>query len=151
MCTRQRRLHACRPVPARPGEGCERWLARKGFGPEDGGDTEDEDDAQAVLQNASLLGQAALGERAGKKARRIQVLGGKEFALPPRCASFYRYNLHAGVGLQAGNRTGLERLCRYILRHPLAKARLERRQDGTVEVGLKRVWSDGSTALILHP
>ena len=132
------------------GEACERWLARKGFGPEEDGDVE-EDDAQAVIQNASLLGQVALGERAGKKARRIQVLGGRELTLPPRCASFEGYNLHAGVGIKAGNREGLERLCRYILRPPLAKARLERRADGSVVVGLKCVWSDGSTALVFTP
>ena len=132
------------------GEACERWLARQGFGPEEEV-CEGEDDAQAVLQNASLLGQAALGERAGKKARRIQVLGGREFALPPRCASFNGYNLHADVGIKAGNREGLERLLRYILRPPLAAARLERRDDGTVVVGLKRVWSDGSTALVFTP
>jgi hypothetical protein len=52
-------------------------------------------DAQAVIQQASLLGQAALGDRAGKRARRVQVLGGKELALPPRCASFAGYSLHA--------------------------------------------------------
>ena len=133
------------------GEACEKWLGRKGFGPEDGDAVEEEDDAQAVIQSASLLGQAALGERAGKKARRIQVLGGKEFVLPPRCASFEAYNLHAGVGLKASDRSGLERLCRYLLRPPLAKARLERREDGMVMVGLKRVWSDGSTALLFTP
>ncbi len=41
-----------------------------------------------MIQQASLLGQTALGERAGKRARRVQVLGGQELALPPRCASF---------------------------------------------------------------
>jgi len=45
----------------------------------------------------------------------------------------------------------LERLCRYILRPPLAKSRLERREDGTLVVGLKREWSDGTTAIIFSP
>ena len=104
-------------------EACEAWLARQGFGAEDegGDDDDDDDDAQAVIQQASLLGQAALGERAGKRARRVQVLGGKELPLPPRCASFAGYSLHAGVGFKASDRAGLERLCRYILRPPLAK------------------------------
>jgi hypothetical protein len=88
------------------------------------------DDAQAVIQQASLLGQAVLGDRAGKRARRAQVLGGKELALPPRCASFAGYSLHAGVGFKATDRAGLERLCRYILRPPLAKDRLQRHDDG---------------------
>jgi hypothetical protein len=34
---------------------------------------------------------------------------------------------------------------------PLAKGRLERREDGTVVVGMKRAWSDGTTALELSP
>jgi hypothetical protein len=131
-------------------EACEAWLARQGFGPEEEGDDEG-DDAQAVIQPASLLGQAALGERAGKRARRVQVLEGKELALPPRCASFAGYSLHAEVGFKASDRAGLERLCRYILRPPLAKARLQRRDDGNVVLGLKRVWSDGTSALVFSP
>ena len=131
-------------------EACEAWLSRQGFGAEDEGDDEG-DDAQAVIQQASLLGQAALGDRAGKRARRVQVLGGKELPLPPRCANFAGYSLHAGVGFKATDRAGLERLCRYILRPPLAKERLQRREDGSVEVGLKRVWSDGTSALVLSP
>ena len=35
-----------------------------------------------------------------------------------------------------------------ILRPPLAKDRLQRREDGSVLVGLKRVWSDGASALV---
>ena len=131
-------------------DACEVWLTRQGFGPDEEGDA-GEDDAQAVIQQASLLGQAALGERAGKRARRVQVLGGKEHTLPPRCASFAGYNLHAGVAFKASDRGGLERLCRYILRPPLSKDRLRRREDGTVEVGFKRVWSDGTAALVFTP
>jgi|GEM_PF-5838894 len=36
-------------------EACESWLSRQSFGPEDDGDGE-QDDAQAVIQQASLLG-----------------------------------------------------------------------------------------------
>ena len=37
------------------------------------------------------------------------------------------------------------------MRPPLARERLERREDGTVVVSLKRAWSDGTTALELSP
>jgi hypothetical protein len=131
-------------------EACEAWLAGQGYGPEEEG-AAGEEDAQAVLQQASLLGQAALGERAGKRARRVQVRGGREFELPPRCAAYEGYNLHAGVGLAAGEREALERLCRYLLRPPLARDRVLRQEDGTVEVGLKRVWSDGTRAILFTP
>lgn len=130
--------------------GCERWLARQGVA----GDVEDaepDDDAQGVLQLASLGGTVALGERAGRKVRRVVMLGGKEFALAPRCATFEGYNVHANVALPAHDRKGLERLCRYVLRPPLAVDRIERRPDGRARVGMKRVWSDGTGAIELSP
>ena len=52
------------------------------------------------------------------------------------------------MGFKASDRAGFKRLCRYILRPPLAKDRLQRREDGSVVVGLKRVWSDGTSALV---
>jgi len=130
-------------------ESCEKWLSKQGHGAED--EAQEEDDAQAVIQAAALAGKAALGPRAGKRARRVQVLGGREMELPPRCASFEGYNLHAGVGIQAANRGGLEQLCRYILRPPFAKARLERQEDGNLEMTMKRVWSDGTSKIIFSP
>lgn len=67
---------------------------------------------------------AALGARAGKPFRKVQVFGGKEVPVPLRCAGYEGYNLHAGVGTRAPDREGLERLSRYLLRPPLAKDRL---------------------------
>jgi hypothetical protein len=55
------------------------------------------------------------------------------------------------VSFKALDRVGLERLCRSILRPPLAQARLARRADGSVEVGLKRAWTDGTTAFVFSP
>lgn len=131
---------------------CERWLAKQGFGGDDEDTAPDDgDDAQAALQFASLAGSVATGERAGKQVRRVQRLAGKNFALPPRCAAYAGYNLHAGVAFSARDRDGLERLCRYVLRPPLAVGRLERLDDGTVRLGMKRAWSDGSTAIELSP
>ena len=126
----------------------ERWLKRRGVT----SDIEvDEDDAQQVLMAASVQGRQALGPRAGAPVRTVQVFGGRAFKLPPRCASSGGYNLHAGVVVKARDRAGLERVCRYVARPPLAKERLERLPDGRVEVGMKRVWSDGTRALVLTP
>jgi hypothetical protein len=109
---------------------CERWLGKQGFAGEEEDSQVDEDDAQGVLQLASLRGTQALGERAGRRVKRVITLGGKEVALSPRCASYAGYNVHANVALRAREREGLERLCRYVLR---------------------RVWSDGTSALDLSP
>ena len=57
--------------------------------------------------------------------------------------------MHAGVVIGARNRQGLEQLCRYIARPPLAKERVEALPDGRVRIALKRAWSDGTTALEL--
>ena len=104
-----------------------------------------------MLQMASLNNVVALGERAGKRVRKVVTLGGKEYALGPRCASFDGYNVHANVSLAAHDRSGLERLCRYILRPPLAAGRIERLTDGRVRLAMKRVWSDGTSAIELSP
>ena len=61
------------------------------------------------------------------------------------------YSIHAGTVVGAQNREGLERLCRYVLRPPLAKSRLEERDDGNLMLHLSRTWSDGTAALVFSP
>ncbi len=132
-------------------DACERFLARQGHGQDDCPDEPDPDDAQTLLQQASLAGIAALGRRAGRRARRLQTHAGREFQLPPRCAACDGYNLHAGVRVAPFDRKGLERLCRYVSRPPLGLARLEEQPDGSLLLHLKTPWSDGTTALHLTP
>ena len=79
------------------------------------------------------------------------LLGGREYALPARCAVSDGYNLHAAVSIGPRDRVGLERLCRYLCRPALAKSRLERRADGQVVLNMKRVWSDGTAAMVFSP
>ena len=131
-------------------DACEAYLVKRGFGPDDAV-VPDEDDGQSLCQAASVGGYTAVGERSGQQARRVQRLGGREYALPPRCAGYEGYNLHAGVAMAARNRSGLERLCRYVQRPPLAQERLSRKPDGTIVVGMKRVWSDGTAAVEFSP
>jgi len=78
-------------------ERCEQLLARLGYGAEDEGEDPDPDDGQLLLQAASLAGVAALGRRAGRQARRIQVHSGRAYAPPARCAACEGCNLYAGV------------------------------------------------------
>ncbi len=92
-----------------------------------------------------------LGRRAGHRSRRVVILGGREHQLPARCAVSDGYNLHAAVSVGPKSRPGLERLCRYICRPALAKSRLERRVDGKVVLKMKRVWSDGTAAMVFSP
>jgi len=130
----------------------ERWLARKGHGHEDGADEEPLDDALTLLQAASLEGRSLSNEGAKPpQPRRWQILGGQRFDLPPMCAQCDGYNLHAGTVVAADAREDLERLCRYLLRPPLAKERLQRREDGLLALKLRKAWSDGSRELLFSP
>ena len=125
----------------------ERWLCKAGYGGEERDAHEEEEDLQSLIQSASVQGRIGLGKYRGQKSRRVQWLSGKAFTLPPQCATFEGYNLHAGVEIAAWHRPGLEQLCRYVLRPPLAKTRLSETSDGGVEMQLKRAWSDGTTSL----
>ena len=51
----------------------------------------------------------------------------------------------------SADRGRLEKLCRYIARPPIANERLERLADGRIAYRLKRVWSDGTSAIVLEP
>jgi hypothetical protein len=136
----------------------ERFLARRGFGQDEddrgraGDDEPDAGDAQLMLQMHSLNAPVRR-EADGRPApvRRHQILAGRRRELPPLCAICDGYNLHAGVHLGAQARPALERLCRYTLRPPLPKGRLEERPDGKLLLRLKKPWSDGSTSLIFEP
>ncbi len=68
--------------------------------------------------------------------------------LQARCAGC---DLHAGVTVAGEDRPRLERLCRYLLRPPIAQDRLALRPDGTVLVTLKTPWRDGTTHLRFEP
>jgi putative transposase len=46
---------------------------------------------------------------------------------------------------------GLEHLCRYLLRPPLAQDRVRFRADGRVLVELKTVWRDGTSHVLFEP
>src|SRR5437016_2188721 len=61
------------------------------------------------------------------------------------------FSLHANTWVHANDRQGLERVCRYGARGPVAQERVVRREDGTVEYQLKKPLSDGRTCLVLTP
>jgi len=68
--------------------------------------------------------------------------------LSARCEGF---SLEAAVSLRASDRVGLERLCRYLTRPPLATERLSLQEDGRVRYRFRRPWRDGTTGIVLHP
>ena len=61
------------------------------------------------------------------------------------------FELHAEVRVPSHDRGALERLCRYMARPPIAEDRLVRREDGRVELRLKRAWKGDVCALVFEP
>jgi hypothetical protein len=99
---------------------------------------------------ASLQGWVALGPRAGQPVRRLRSAAAAT-AAGPRCARLEGFSLHADVAVPAHRRDQLERVCRYLLRPPLALERLTESSGGQLLYQFRRPWSDGSTALLLDP
>ncbi len=109
--------------------------------------------ALATIQGASVLGRVATGPRAGRWVVRL----GRDPTAPvvitggPRQAHYKSFDLHANTAVGAGDQTRLERLCRYVLRPPLAQDSLALSEDGKVLLRLRRPWSDGTHTLRFEP
>ena len=61
------------------------------------------------------------------------------------------FNVHAGVVIHAGDREGLERLCRYGARPPFSLERISLLADGRVAYLLRKPRSNGATHLVMTP
>lgn len=105
----------------------------------------------ASLTAASIRGTVATGERAGQRIRRRLVDPHEGVRGGPLCFSSRGFSLHAATRVEAGERERLERLCRYVIRPPLAAGKLQAIDDDTLAFTLKSPWSDGTTHLLLSP
>lgn len=66
-------------------------------------------------------------------------------------AQYEGINVHADTVIDGRDRKRLERLVRYIARPPIAQDRLEVLRDGKIKYSMKRVWRDGTAAVVLSP
>jgi hypothetical protein len=111
------------------------------------------DPALAALAGAAVVGRVATGPRAGHRVLRL----GTGAAAPavssagPRHAHRAGFDLHADTAVRAGDRRRLERLCRYVLRPPLAQEALALTAQGQVVLRLRRPWRDGTRAIRFEP
>ncbi|XYI02125.1 transposase [Sorangium sp. So ce1128] len=72
-------------------------------------------------------------------------------ASSPWAAEVSGFDVHAGVTVRAGNRDGLEKLCRYGARPPFSLERLALLPDGRIATRLRRPRRNGATHLVLEP
>ena len=89
-----------------------------------------------------------LGDVLGLAARGARAAPSMTLPEPPLSA---RQDGSAALTVHANDRAGLERLCRYGLRPPLALERLAFTEDGRVRYRMKRTFSDGTRELVLVP
>jgi len=107
----------------------------------------------AQIQGAAVLGRVATGPRAGQRVLRL----GRDPTAPlvtsggARHGHLQGFDLHANVAVRAEQHDRLERLCRYILRPPVAQDAVELTPDGKVVLRLRRTWRDGTRAICFEP
>ena len=105
----------------------------------------------AGMTSASIIGLVSVGERAGQRVRRVLQDPAEAVKTGPLCFASRGFNLHAATRIAAGNKQGLENLCNYMARPPLAARSLQRISDDEYSFKLKTPWSDGTTHLALSP
>lgn len=70
---------------------------------------------------------------------------------PMRSAFIAGFSLHANVAIHQNDREGVERLCRYGLRPPIALERLSWTDEGKIRYQYKRPAPDGTRFLECDP
>jgi hypothetical protein len=105
----------------------------------------------AQLAAASVQGVVATGERAGRRVRRQLSDPEDGVRTGALCYAARGFSLHAATRVEASDRRRLERLCRYVIRPPVAARRLRVVDDETLVFQLKTPWADGTASLVLSP
>jgi hypothetical protein len=127
-----------------------RLLRRRGVLDDDAyDDFAEEEPLLATMTSASIMGLVSTGDRAGRRVRRVLSDPSEAVRTGPLCFASYGFSLHAATQIAPGDKTGLERLCNYVSRPPLAQGSLQQLSDDEYAFKLKTPWSDGTTHLIL--
>jgi hypothetical protein len=105
------------------------------------------------LANASVQSLVATGPRRGCRVLRLGGTGEDAEAaiIGKRCAEVAGFNVHANVHVGANDRDGLEHMCRYLARPPIANDRLHKLPDGRLALRFKQAWRDGTTHIVFTP
>ncbi len=131
-----------------------RLFRRRGLAPSEGVEAVTEEPPLLLeLGAASAAGTVVQGPRAGARIPPVDPFGSLAFVpgsdrIAGEAGGF---NLHARVAVKAHDRAGLERLCRYLARPPIATDRLELRPDGRVRYWFERAWRNGTTFVDYEP
>jgi hypothetical protein len=112
----------------------------------------EQDPLLTQLLAAVTIGAAPAGPATKRRPVRIVLdPDDRPVAKGELCARAHGFNLHAATRVATNDKPGRERLCRYILRPPLANDRLHILPEGAVRLGFKKPWSDGTASVDLQP
>ena len=128
-----------------------RLLQRRGVLDNEYDELAEEEPILAGMTSASIMGLVSTGERAGRRVRRVLSDPSDAVRTGPLCFASSGFSLHAATRIAPGNKTGLERLCNYVSRPPLAQGSLQKLSEDEYAFKLKTPWADGTTHLILSP
>jgi len=103
------------------------------------------------LLGHSITDRVAVGPRAGQKVFTLQTVPAREEEPRKGVGQYAGFSLHAGIGVEAGQREKLERLTRYVSRPPVSEERLSLTAQGQVRYRLKTAYRDGTTDIVLEP
>jgi hypothetical protein len=105
----------------------------------------------AAVASASAADVQVLGARPGQSTTKlVRALRAVPAPLTLR-AEVGGVDVHAERAINGRDRAQIERLCRYLLRPPLALERLERHDGGRLRYLFERGWKDGTHAVVLEP
>ena len=107
------------------------------------------DPLRAQISAASVQGMVATGDRAGRRVRRRLTDPEDGVRSGALCYASRGFSLHAATRIEATDRRRLERLCRYVIRPPVASGRLSFVEAQTLVFSLKTHWADGTCQLVL--
>jgi hypothetical protein len=105
---------------------------------------------------SSIAGILTLGPHAGQRVMRIGARASsvdneeQEPSAGQAVVPGFGFSVHAGRRISADDRSGLERVARYVLRPAIAQDRLKLLSGGKVQLELKRAWNDGTTHFIFE-
>jgi len=133
-----------------------RLLKRFGLDPE-ASETERTDSANEpedalldAMAASSVSGTVGIGNRQGCFVMRMGLADTIPVAKakPGLCADADGFNIHAGARVSGHDRKGLERLCRYLGRGPIASDRLRELGGNRIAYRLRKPLRDGTTHLV---
>jgi len=115
----------------------------------------EDEDVEALLRKTAVRVVAMLRKRgrldADEGANDLDALGALQAAALASSPFLDGFSLHANTHLRAEDREGIERLCVYGARGPLAVSRLRELPDGRLVYRMKRKAASGADELVLQP